>query len=390
MRSTKMRSALSVATTVVLAGAALAPTLAQASAGPVPHTLQSQVNAIEKTGTVGVLAESNGPSGRQYAMAGTADLTTKAPVAPGDTFRIGSSTKTFVATVMLQLVAEGRISLDDTVDHWLPGVVSGQGNDGRRITLRQMLQHTAGLYDYTADLPEVTSTAGFRTDRFTHDDPEQLVAIAMRHKPYFAPGTGWRYSNTDYILAGMIIQRVTGHTWRQEVEQRIITPLEMRNTTVPDDNPYLTGPHMRGYSNFGSGPAIDVTDVDMSWGGAAGELISTTADLARFYQALIGGQLLPAAQLHEMQTTVPVNAEFNSAWPGARYGLGLMWIPLTCGGGYWSHGGDANGYSTRDGVTPDGKRAVVVEETGDGTSAGLKTEHAMDALVDRQLCAHTH
>ncbi|WP_405583219.1 serine hydrolase domain-containing protein [Streptomyces sp. NBC_01190] len=376
-------------TSAVLAGVALAPVAAQASTAHArtPNALQRQVNAISSTGTVGVLAESTGPGGRRYATAGTADPTTGAPVRPADTFRIGSSTKTFVATVMLQLVGEGRVSLNDTVDHWLPGVVSGNGNDGRNITVRQLLQHTGGLYDYTDDLPAIASTANFQADRFKHTNPEQLVAIAMRHKPYFAPGTNWHYSNTDYILAGMIIQRATGNTWGHEVQQRIIEPLGLRHTKVPGDDPYLHGPHLEGYSNFGSGPAINVTDVNMSRGGAAGELVSTAADLSRFYRALVGGRLLPPAQLAQMQTTVPVNEDFNTVWPGARYGLGLMWIPLKCGGGYWGHGGDVNGYSTRDGVSPDGKRSVVVEETGDGTLAGLKTEHAMDSLVAQQLCA---
>jgi D-alanyl-D-alanine carboxypeptidase len=367
-----------------LAGLSLAIP-AGAAVTPAQGTLQDQVNAIHRTGTVGVLAEVTGPGAHRYATAGLASVATKAPVRPGDEFRIGSATKTFVATVVLQLAGEGRLSLNDTVAHWLPGVVSGHGNDGRAITIRELLQHTSGLYDYTADFPELASTAGFQASRFTTYTPAQLVAIAMRHKPNFAPGDSWAYSNTNYILAGMIIRKVTGHTWAQEVNARIVRPLGLRQTITPGTYPYIPGPHLDGYSGFGSRPAINVTALNPSAADAAGAMISTTADLTRFYQALLGGRLLHPAQLAEMKTTVPAH-EFDPIWPGARYGLGLMWIPLTCGGGFYSHGGDIPGYSTRDGITPDGRRTAVAEETGDGTPAGLVTEHAMDALVNQELC----
>ncbi len=381
-----IRTPQRIAATTLAAGLASLPVAIPATAAPAPAhgTLPSEVNAIQRTGTVGVLAEASGPGGHRYATAGRADLATNAPVRPGDEFRIGSATKTFVSTVVLQLAGEGRLSLNDTVAHWLPGVVSGHGNDGRKITIRELLQHTSGLYNYVADLPELASAAGFQARRFTTYTPAQLVAIAMRHKPSFAPGDSWAYSNTNYILAGMIIQKVTGRTWEQEVSARIIRPLGLRHTITPGTYPYIPGPHMDGYSGFGSGPAINVTVINPSAAGAAGAMISSTADLTRFYRALLGGRLLHPAQLAEMTTTVPAH-EFDPVWPGARYGLGLMWIPLTSGGGYYSHGGDIPGYSTRDGITADGRRTAVVEETGDGTTAGRATEHAMDALVSQEL-----
>jgi D-alanyl-D-alanine carboxypeptidase len=367
--------------------AGLACTMPAASAStPGRRTLQDQVNAIHHTGTVGVLAEVTGPRGPRYATAGQASTATGSPVRAHDEFRIGSASKTFIATVLLQLAGAGRLSLNDTVAHWLPGVVSGHGNDGSQITVRELLQHTSGIYDYTQDFPEVASAAGFQAGRFTTYTPAQLVAIAMRHKPAFAPGTSWSYSNTNYILAGMIISKITGRSWEQEVGQRIIRPLGLRHTITPYTYPSIPGPHMDGYSSLGSGPAINVTVANMTYAGAAGALISTTADLTRFYQALIGGRLLRPAQLAEMEKTVPAHA-LDVVWPGVRYGLGLMWIPLTCGGGYFSHGGDVPGYSTRDGITPGGQRTAVVERTGDGTPTGLVTEHAMDALVDQELCA---
>ncbi|MFD7501461.1 serine hydrolase domain-containing protein [Streptomyces sp. NPDC059850] len=349
------------------------------------RALQSHVDTIMKTGTVAVVARSTGPEGSRYATGGVADQATGDAARPGDRFRIASASKTFVATVVLQLVGEGRLSLDDTVEHWLPGVVSGNGNDGSTITVRQLLQHTSGLFDYAADFPEFTSMAGYQADRYTTWSPRQLVAIAMRHAPGFEPGAGWSYSNTNYILAGMIIAKVTGHTWAQEVTARIIRPLGLRDTLAPTTYPRIPGRHLHGYSNFEeAAPPIDVTGFNPSAGGAAGAVISTTGDLTRFYQALLGGRLLRPAQLVAMKTTVRA-PELDPGWPGIRYGLGLMQIPLSCGGSYYGHGGDQPGYTTRDGVSGDGRRVVVLNATGDGSSDS-SSQQTQNDLIDDELC----
>lgn len=374
----------------VAVGVALAVTLAVpavAAAQPAPNLLQAQVNAVLDTGAVGVIAESTDQRAHRYATGGTADTSTAAPARPDDAFRIGSATKTFVATVILQLVGEHRLSLDDTVDHWLPGVVAGNGNDGTKITVRQLLQHTSGIYDYTQDFPELASEANFERLRLTTFTPTQLVAIAMRHQPDFPPGTNWEYSNTNYVLAGMIIKKVTGHSWQDEVDRRVIKPLHLRHTVAPTTDPTLHGPHLHGYA--GPAPAIDATLWNPSAADAAGAMISTTADLTTFYTALMRGRLLAPAQLAAMETTVPAPG-LSGFGPGTRYGLGLMRIPLTCGGGYYSHGGDVVGYSTRDGFSADGQRVVVAVRTGNGNgnAADANSERAMDNLVDQQLCQH--
>ena len=366
-------------------GLGLATPMASATESRHRSTLQQSVDAIEKTGTVAVVAQSTGPGGRRYATTGVSDTATGRAARVTDKFRIASSTKAFVSTVMLQLVGEGRVSLDDTVEHWLPGVVDGNGNDGNAITVRQLLNHTSGLFNYTADFPAITTAAGFEADRYTTWTPRQLVGIAMRHAPDFAPGTQWEYSNTNYILAGMIVQKATGHTWQQEVTRRIIRPLSLRDTSAPNTSARIPGQHLHGYSDFGEGgPVIDVTDFNPSAAGSAGAMISTTGDLTRFFSALLGGKLLRPAQLAEMKTTVRA-ASLDPVWPGARYGLGLMEIPLTCGGVYYSHAGDLSGYTTRDGVSADGRHAVVLEATGDGAS-DLSTEVAQNALIDTELC----
>jgi D-alanyl-D-alanine carboxypeptidase len=395
---TKLTSRI-VATTLVTALAGIGLTLPAAGAtGQAGQTakpthdkshsksLQADVDAILKTGTVGVVAQSTGPRGSRYATAGVADKATGAAARSGDRFRMASASKTFVATVVLQLVGEGRLSLDDTVDHWLPGVVSGNGNDGSEITVRQLLQHTSGLFNYTADFPVLASVDEYQAGRYTTWTPEQLVGIAMRHAPEFEPGAKWSYSNTNYILAGMIIEKVTGHSWEQQVTKRIIRPLGLRDTSAPTTDTRIPGRHLHGYSDFGkTGPTIDTTAFNPSAGGAAGAMIGTTADLTRFYQALLGGKLLRPAQLAAMKTTVRAE-EVDPVWPGARYGLGLMRIPLTCGGSYYSHGGDLPGATTRNGVSPDGRRVVVLHATGDGAS-DLSTEQAQNNLIDGELCA---
>ncbi|MFD6988794.1 serine hydrolase domain-containing protein [Streptomyces sp. NPDC059943] len=385
--TTTLVTALAGLGLAVPASGATEATGATAAAGSAKERLQRQVDAVHKTGTVGVLVRSTGPHGTRYATAGVADAGTGRTARADDKFRIASATKTYVSTVVLQLVGEGRLSLDDTVEDRLPGVVSGNGNDGAKITVRQLLNHTSGLFNYTADFPALASAEAYEAGRYTTWTDSELVGIAMRHAPDFEPGAKWSYSNTNYTLAGMIIEKVTGHSWQQEVTKRVIRPLGLRNTLAPTTSPRIPGSHMKGYSAFGEGGrGIDITAFNPSGAGAAGAMISDTGDMTRFYRALLGGRLLKPAQLTEMRTTVRAT-ELDPVWPGARYGLGLMESPLTCGGTYYGHAGDLPGYSTRDGVSADGRSVVVLEATGDGSTSDLSTEQAKNALIDQQLCA---
>src|SRR6185437_9401375 len=356
--------ALTTAAGLVLSGSAVAGTGAAPEATRHPGPLQRQADAIHASGLVSVLASVTGPDGPRSARAGVADISTGRAVPLDAEFRIGSVTKTFTATVVLQLAGEGRLSLDDTVAHWLPGVVEGNGNDGSRITIRELLQMTSGLYNYGNDMPLLASAAGFATSQFRTYTPRQLVALAMGHRPLFAPGTSASYSDTNYVLLGMIISRVTGRSWAQEVNARIIRPLGLRHTSTPGTFPLIPGPHAEGYSSFGGDTLLNTTVLNPSAADASGSMISSTADLSRFYTALADGRLLVPAQLAEMEATIaaPGGAE---GIPGARYGLGLDWFPLSCGGGYFGHPGDLPGYSTWDAVTRDAGRTVVVSMTGD-------------------------
>lgn len=349
--------------------------------------LQRGVDELHDLGITGVQALLRDSQRDTWARAGVADRDTGRPMPHNAHFRIGSNTKTFAAVITLQLVGEGRLSLDDTVDEWLPGVVSGNGNDGRRITIRQLLQHTSGLFNYTAGLVVLSTEEAFLEHRYDSYEPEELVAIAMKHEPNFAPGSAWSYSNTNYILIGMVIEEITGRSWATEVRERITKPLGLTQTFSPGDRPTLPRPYAKGYQQFEpAGPLVDTTDWNTTAAYAAGDLVSTPADLTRFWQALLGGRLLKPAQMKQMRRTVPAT-EFGDVLPGAGYGLGIMRLPLSCGD-VWAHGGDVPGMSTVNGVTPDGRRAVVAslhtQLAGDEAAAPVFLRGLR--LVDEAVC----
>jgi D-alanyl-D-alanine carboxypeptidase len=402
-----------VLTTTLLAGAATLPaTAAPHPAAPTPPPapagtpgagasheslrLQREVTRVLKdAGFIGITVRVRDGHRKVYARAGEAELNTGRPMPLGADLRIASVTKAFVATVVLQLEAEGRLSLDDAVERWLPGVVSGNGNDGRRITVRHLLQHTSGIHNHTYSDETGDTAADFERTRFDHVDPERMVAGALRHRPDFPPASAddpepdWNYSNTGYYLAGMIIEKVTGRAWAEEVRDRVVRPLGLTDTYAPGDDPYLRGPHAHTYQRFrGSAGWTDTTVQNLSWGGAAAALISSDRDVDRFFTALLDGRLLPAAQLAEMRRAVPVGDDFQGAFPGLHYGLGLMRQPLSCGGYTWGHGGDLEGSTVRTGFTEGGRRSVVVAATGKTADDGqlIRAERALQKLVDQALC----
>ncbi|WP_198347581.1 serine hydrolase domain-containing protein [Nocardia terrae] len=353
--------------------------------------LQRDADAIRDIGITGVQARLVAADGSNtVATSGVADIASRGPVSGDGYFRAASVTKTFTATVLLQLVGEGKLALDDTVEKWLPGVVHGDGNDGTKITVRQLLNHTSGLkYPNPYELASPEDYRRYALD--VPPPPEQVVATAVQSRPTFAPGTGWSYSNTGYLLAGMIIDKVTGTPWYEEVGRRIITPLGLNHTTYPGSAVTIPTPHATGYTQWPTGGLVDTTDNRISgFAAAAGALITTTADLNTFFRALLGGKLLQPEQLTEMKKTVDTDAEIRSIFPGARYGLGLFSIELSCGGRYWMHGGDIPGYKTRDGVTDDGTRSVVVSMSTllqDTDDHQIAQENAAMTLVDHALCS---
>lgn len=363
-------AAAAVAVGVMTMGA-LAPPAASAAARP--HTVQRGLNALVHTdGVPAALASVKDRGGRTRAYtAGVGDLATGAKVPRDGQVRVGSNTKTITAVVVLQLVGEGKIGLDAPVDAYLRGLVGGDGIDGRQITVRQLLQHTSGLPNYSKYL----------SDDIRYYDPRELLDLALQHKADFAPGTNWAYSNTNYLVAGLIVQKVTGRSLAEEIDQRVIQRIGLRHTYFPaPGEEMIRERHPRGYYQDSAGaPLVDATEWDPSWAWAAGQMVSTNSDLNRFFSALLAGRLLPKAQLEQMRTTVPASYPFPA---GARYGLGLVSTPLSCGGVYWGHGGSMTGYETRGGVTEDG-RAADVAVTMQPSQA---VKERMDGVVDTALC----
>jgi D-alanyl-D-alanine carboxypeptidase len=267
-------------------------------------------------------------------------------------FRIGSITKTFVATAILQLVDEGRIELDEPIEMYLPGVVP----NGANITVRQILNHTSGLYDYMKG--EGWSTNRWRgSERFTAYSPDQLLTEAFRHEPYFAPGTDFRYSNTNYIVAGKLIEAVTGQPYSTVIEHRILRPLNLAGTSFPGSEPSIPEPVIHASATLDNGRTVDVTEQNVSLDWAAGEMISTTHDLQAFFDALLGGDLTSEDSLAQMRTTVPMGMGFH-------YGLGLERFDLPCGGQLWGHGGQLLGYVTYAYRRDDGRSLTMLLASG--------------------------
>jgi D-alanyl-D-alanine carboxypeptidase len=330
-------------------------------------------------------------------------------LAAKDEFRMGSNTKTMVATVVLQLVAEHRLKLSDPVDAWLPGLVP----DGSAITVRMLLNHTSGLFDHTDDPDVLMAFTGQDTRIWT---PEQLIAAGVRHDPLFAPGTDYAYSNTNYVALGLVAEKATGHTLGDLIQQRIAGPLHLRNTylvtgagtgsgtgpgpgTDSKKSPVLAHGYEPDAARLApllppgtpagtafAGPArsegyVDTTWVNASTEWAAGGMVSTARDWARFDSALLSGKLLPAAQLKEMKTTVAEESEF----PNRRYGLGLEKVITPCGT-VWGHNGQVPGYSSEAYTDATGRRTASVLTSTIFGLASPKSGAANQAVVTAAVC----
>ncbi|WP_230687065.1 serine hydrolase domain-containing protein [Catellatospora vulcania] len=367
MKRTPIRAALGTAVALVLLTGA-------APAAATGTTLRPQLEAITAAGMPGVFAEAVDGRHRQSAAAGLADVTTGASVRPGMRHRVGSITKTFTATVLLQLAGEGRLRLDAPIGHYLPAYARPG------VTVRMLLNHTSGIADY--DHVIFATDASLEENRRRTFTPAELAAIGLGQPPTTEP---WSYSNTNYVLAGMILEKITGHPVAHEITKRIIRPLGLRHTYLPGTGTRIHGPHAAAYIPWYDGALVDFADYNMSWAWAAGELVSTTGDLNTFYRALLTGRLLRPAQLAQMQTTVP--------WvPGAPeyggYGLGLYSNALPCGL-VWGHDGLVLGHATISWHSPDGRRQVTVAQNMTHYVAPGQPDPIADAtfaMLTAQLC----
>jgi D-alanyl-D-alanine carboxypeptidase len=350
MRRRRVLLPVLAAALLVCAAAPAAP--ASASHPPLPTVLRAATGRAVADGYPAALAYARRGAASATAVAGLADVATGRPAAAEDRFRIASNTKSFVATVLLRLVAEHRVALDDTVARWLPGVVAGSGNDGRRITLRELLNQTSGVYDPTTD-PAFFAPYLQRHDMGYVYTPRQVVAEATAHPPLFPPGTRWNYSNTNYLLAGLVIEAVTGRSAEQEITDRILRPLGLTRTTLPRTDPRIHGRHLHGYDLSHR----DVTVFSPSYDWTAGAMISTLADLAAFDRALFGGLLLPPAEQRALETVPDVPGDDG-------YALGVTRSTVDCGGG---------------------RRAAVWETDGGGPGFTSLSLTSAEGRADRQL-----
>ncbi|WP_327064435.1 serine hydrolase domain-containing protein [Kitasatospora sp. NBC_01302] len=342
-----------VSTTLLLAALAGVGT-AHADTPTAAGILQAGAQEGVADGYPGVIGLVRQGDTTQYVEAGTGNLATNAPADPKAQFRIGSNTKAFTSTVLLQLEAEHRLSLDDTVAKWLPGAVDANGYDGTKITIRELLNHTSGLPDYAG-------TAGVAGPYVLDLNPNQafapqsLVDIALASRqPASAPGQTWSYANTNYVLAGMVITAVTGNSPATEIQHRIIAPLGLTNTTFPTSDPNLYGNYLHGYVHPVTFYTNDVTVSNVQLYGSAGAMVSTLDDLTAFGKALLTGKLLPPAQEAELKTTVPVDSAGTTT-----YGLGIEHVQLPCGQWAWGHNGEILGYYSAWLSSEDGTKQVA-------------------------------
>lgn len=313
-------------------------------------TLQTKIDstliADKIPGAVIVVRLANGEE-FQYG-AGYANLETRRRMDVNDRFRIGSITKTFIATVTLQLIDEGRLGLNQTVSQHLPNVQLRMAN---QITVRDLLRHTSGIPNYTGDI-EFLLNMFYNPESYLSDN--QIIAFAERNPRYFDPSATdlqgnlrWGYSNTNYTLLGMLIQKVTGNTVEHEIHERIIVPVGM-NKTYYATSTFAPDDLVRGYMDIqtsdyaGSGipgdgqPYYDITNLHPLYAGAAGAMISTAPDLVNYADAFITGKFYSSTILQERNNYV--TSQFASAV--GNYGLGIAKV-----GDEWiGHKGGISGY----------------------------------------------
>lgn len=351
------------------------------------------------TGSLGVIVRVEPHSGRPLAIARQASWT-KADhhLEATDQFRIASNTKTVTATLILQSVAEHRIQLDDSVEKWLPGLIP----NGTNITVRMLLNHTSGLGDYLLTPEFLPTLTGKEKRTWT---PEQLLAITPRQTPELPPGKKYSYSNANYAALELILEKATGKSLADLIDEKITEPLEMNDTFLSTDAAFSLGkPHAVGYEpdaqrlsailpdelNIPEGSGfvgperphgnVETAAIDVSWSGAAGGLVSTAADWQRYLTALMSGKILPKTQMKEMLTTVPAPEE------GGSYGLGLMKVETPCGT-VWGHTGGQPGYSSEIYTDTNGRRSAAVLTTTNFGIQEPKAASANKALVDAAICA---
>ena len=350
--------------------------------------LENALNAVHRAGMPGVFAEVRDGDQVWRGAAGVADRSAGNPVTPDMRHRIGSITKTFTATATLQEVERGEIELDTSISHYLPGMVPGERGDA--ITVRMLINHTSGLADYLPyaypslkafPLLKGTSPQSLDDHRFTHFHSTDLIEMGVRacavNKPGCTPGI---YSNTNYQILCQLLERTTGMTAEDCITRRVIQRAGLLDTFFPEGTE-IRGPHSKMYEAwFGMiDPPRDYSVFDMSWVGPAASLISTVADLNRFFALLLAGEIVNRSSLAEMQSTVPV---ISFEGKKIEYGLGLHKMEVPGCGTFWGHDGTVWGAGAMTMTRSDRKRqmsvAVNLMRWNKLDSAGKPQPHPLD------------
>ncbi|MGW4562648.1 serine hydrolase domain-containing protein [Streptomyces sp. NPDC004561] len=362
---------LTLATGVAAPASAAEGPARTAAAAPLPAldpaALKASIAGLPNADVTGALLRITGSAGHWRGTSGVGNLGTGQGVPSNAHIRIGSISKVFTATIVLQLAAEHRISLDEPVQRYLPGVLPA---DLPPVTVGQLLNHTSGL-PRGADSPDFGdgSPEWFAANRLKSFTPQQVIDLMAGQPMQFAPGTAQQYNGMNYYVAGMLIEKITGHTFADEVRSRITRPLALHDTYVPDaGDPRLPSPHSDGYltvtSADGTTHPVDVTE-QSPWPWAEGGMISTPADLDRFITALFRGRFLPAAQQAEL-FAVPDVPNFHSSQcrteadaGRACMTMGLMRVKASNGVVVWGKTGSRPGYTSGVFSTRDLSRKIV-------------------------------
>jgi D-alanyl-D-alanine carboxypeptidase len=363
---------LPVALTVLLISSVSSGVADTQEQPPTRKDVQTALEEAVAAGVPGIALAIRTPEGGEFLAAGDASLKQQRPLRPEDHFRIASVTKAFTAAVVMDLIEEGKLSLDDTVERWEPGLL----DKGNSITVRNLLGHTSGLPEYTKNeefLEAFTSGKDL--------SPREVVSFVSSEALAFEPGTRYEYSDTDNIVLGLIIEAATGRSYEVELRSRILEPLGLQATILPH-SPQMPDPHAQGYQydpeGDGTGKPDDVTtalDPDAAW--ASGALISTPGDVSRFFSALLGRELVGEEALEQMKETVA--GEGSPPGPGLKHaGLGIFSYTLPCGE-VWGHTGQFPGYQAFGAATPDGRGALAMMVNATDIS-----EQADEAVVHAQ------
>ncbi|MFE0648630.1 serine hydrolase domain-containing protein [Streptomyces sp. NPDC059534] len=328
-----------------------APVRTATAAVPAPD-MEGVVAALDSAmanGAPGAMARFTGPGGVQSRTVGVRDRVSGASMDIHARFRIGSVSKTFSTVVLLQLAQEGKVELDTSVNHYLPGLLPDD-----RITVRHLLTHRSGLADYTNAMFADT-VPGFEAVRNRVFGFQELVDLSLSEPRTTEPGVSYKYSNANFVVVGMLIEKVTGRPVADAYKQRIFKPLKLRNTSYVHPDTRIKGLHVRGYlhPDAAGDPLVDSTEQTVSWAQSAGAVISDPADLNTFTSALMRGRLLSPEMLEAMTTVTPTDTT-NTRF----YGLGLRRYDLSCGTQVFGHTGTVQGFYTYTFSTRDGRRSL--------------------------------